>query len=354
MAWVGIIFDTDVALILTICWLAIKWQAKSLTKSQMVHAGLLIFLWLLFSIMIGSRGGPLRILMFVFFAGLAVNPRFKFSALRLTVLIGSFFVLNLIVYPMGTIIRHYKLGGVSFTQAVDDYKVRYLYPELKKSANFGEVSDLRRKYDESEVANEVGKKLRPTVTRLSVIDYSFTIFSKAPNEEVLNVYIRSSHALKNFANNLVPGEIYDDSTVNTSRVFPMAYRGYSLNKINKDYMSEPFTILGMAWILGKYWGVLILFGVAFGIQVLLSLVNVQSGNYAVYVKCVYLLTVICSGYMMFGIDHGLTFIAHFSVACLIACGLLELFDFVGRKIRQIRASVRPLETLPSTSSRHNL
>lgn len=343
MAWVGIIFDTDVALVVTICWLAIKWRAKSLTRSQMVHAGLLIFVWLLFSIVIGSRGGPLRILIFLFFAGLAVDPRFKFSVLRLTVLIASFFVLNSAVYAMGTIFRHYKIGDISFVQAIDDYKLSYLNPKLVNRANLGEMSDLRKRYYESEVVNEIGKKLRPTVTRLALIDYSFTIFSKTPNEEVLDSYIRSSYALKNFANNLVPGEIFDEAMVNTSRIFPMAYRGRSLDAINKGYMSEPWTIWGLAWILGKYGGVVILFGVAFGIQVLLSVVSTRSRNYAVYAKSVYLITVVSTGYMMFGIDHELSFVAHFSVSCLVACGLLELFDFIGRKILPTKASALIVE-----------
>lgn len=345
MAWVGIIFDTDIALLVTICWLAIKWRAKSLTKSQMVHAGLLIFLWLVFSIVIGSRGGPLRILIFLFFAGLAVDPRFKFSVLRLTVLIASFFVLNSAVYAMGTIFRHYRIGDISFMQAVDDYKLSYLNPKLANWANLGAMSDLRKKYYESEVVNEIGKKLRPTVTRLSLIDYSFTVFSKTPNEEVLDSYIRSSHALKNFANNLVPGEIFDEAIVNTSRVFPMAYRGRSLDEINKGYMSEPWTIWGMAWILGKYWGVVILFGVAFGIQALLSVVSARSRDYAVYVKCVYFITVISNGYMMFGVDHELSFVAHFSVSCLVACGLMALFDFVGKKIRPTKIPASTVEDI---------
>lgn len=343
MAWVGIIFDTDVALVVTICWLAIKWRAKTLTRSQMVHVGLLVFLWLLFSIVIGSRGGPLRILIFLFFAGLAVDPRFKFSVLRLTVLIASFFVLNSAVYAMGTIFRHYKIGDVSFAQAIDDYKISYTNPKLVNRPNVEEMSDLRKRYYESEMVNEIGKKLRPTVTRLALIDYSFTIFSKTPNEEVLDSYIRSSYALKNFVNNLVPGEIFDEAIVNTSRIFPMAYRGRSLDAVNKGYMSEPWTIWGLAWILGKYGGVVILFGVAFGIQVLHSVVSALSRNYAVYAKSVYFITVISTGYMMFGIDHELSFVAHFSVSCLVACGLLELFDFIGRHILPTKASALIVE-----------
>jgi len=309
----------------------------------MVHAGLLIFLWLLFSIAIGSRGGPLRILIFLFLAVLALDPRFKFSVLRLTVLIASFFILNSLVFAMGTIFRHYKLGDISLSQAIDDYKYNYLNPQLGNLANPVDISDLRKKYYESEMVNEIGKKFRPTVTRLSLIDYSFVIFLKPPNEEVLDFYIRSSHPFKNFANNLVPGEIFEEAMVNTSRVFPMAYRGRSLDAISKGYLSEPWTIWGMAWILGKYWGGLILFGVAFGIQVLLSVVSNQSKNYAVYVRCIYLMTVVATGYMMFGVDHELTFIAHFSVSCLIACGLLEMFDFIGRKRWPTKTSVLTVE-----------
>lgn len=332
MAWVKIIFDTDVALLITICWLAIKWRAKILSRPQMVHAGLLLFLWLLFSIVSGSRGGPLLILMFLFFVVLAIDPRFKFSVLRLTVLIGSFFILNSVVFAVGTIFRHYKIGNISFSQAIDDYKYSYVNPKLANSASRVAISDSRRKYYESELVTEIGKKVRPIVTRLSLIDYSFTIFAKTPNEEVLDFYIRSSHPFKNFANNLVPGEIFEDAMINTSRVFVMAYRGRDLDTVNKVYLSEPWTIWGMAWILGKYWGAVILFAAAFGIQASLSIVSGRAGNYAVYVRCVYFVTVITTGYMLFGIDHALTFIAHFSVSCLVACGLLKMFDLIGRKI----------------------
>ena len=119
----------------------------------------------------------------------------------------------------------------------------------------------------------------------------------------------------------------------------MAYRGRSVEEINKGYMSEPWTIWGMAWILAKYWGVVILFGVAFGIQALFSVVSARSGTYAVYAKCVYFTTVMANGYMMFGIDHELSLIAHFSVSCLVACGLLGLFDFIGKKVGLTKALV---------------
>lgn len=337
-AWVRIIFDTDVALLITICWLAIKWQAKSLTKAQMVHAGILVFTWLLFSIAIGSRGGPLRILIFLFFAGIAVNARFKFSLLKFTILILSFFVLNSVVFAVGTIFRHQKIGDITFSQAIDDYKQSYSNSKMAKGASFSGISDLRKKYYESELVIEIGRKLRPTIVRLSLVDYSFVIFAKKPNEEALDFYIRSSYPLKNFANNLVPGEIFDEAIVSTSRIFMIAYRGYTLDHIQKAYMSEPWTVWGMAWILGKYWGGFILFGVGFCVQALFSVVSSQALKYLVYVRCSYLVTVVSTGYMLFGIDHELSFIAHFSVACLVAFGLLQLFDLFGRKLKPLKVS----------------
>lgn len=97
-------------------------------------------------------------------------------------------------------------------------------------------------------------------------------------------------------------------------------------------MSEPWTIIGLAWIFGKYWGGIILLCYGLCAQLLFNVVRFQDNRYSTYLTCSFLITFVFSGYLLFGIDHYLTFIAHFSLATLIALAILELFDLILRKL----------------------
>ncbi|NDH68723.1 MAG: hypothetical protein EBY22_12630, partial [Gammaproteobacteria bacterium] len=248
MGWVGIIFDTDIALLLTICWATIQLRHQGMTKYQMVHVGLLVLIWLAFSVFIGSRGGPLRILNCLFLVNLAINPKFRLSIAKFVILTTIFFVVNFYVFIFGTIFRGFHLGADNITGAISGYQKKL---QEVQSISYGEVrpqviSDLRINFYESESLRDISIKLQRTVTRLALIDYPLVILSKSPDESVIDYYIKSMHPIKNFINNMVPGEIFEESMVNTSRVFTMAYRLTSLEAINQGFMSEPWTIWGMA------------------------------------------------------------------------------------------------------------
>ncbi len=152
-----------------------------------------------------------------------------------------------------------------------DMETIYHKPNLLDQYNKNKTNNaIRNRFYEFELVNYIGIKTQPIIRRLALIYYSLIIFSKTPNEEVVNNYLRSNHAFKQFANNLVPGEIFKDNMISTSRIFPMAYRDVSLDGINSGYMSEPWTIFGLAWILCNYWSVILLFIFGFVVQAVLS------------------------------------------------------------------------------------
>jgi len=343
MGWVGIIFDTDIALLLTICWATIQLRHQGMTKYQMVHVGLLVLIWLAFSVFIGSRGGPLRILNCLFLVNLAINPKFRLSIAKFVILTTIFFVVNFYVFIFGTIFRGFHLGADNITGAISGYQKKL---QEVQSISYGEVrpqviSDLRINFYESESLRDISIKLQRTVTRLALIDYPLVILSKSPDESVIDYYIKSMHPIKNFINNMVPGEIFEESMVNTSRVFTMAYRLTSLEAINQGFMSEPWTIWGMAWIFAKYYGIVLMFIVAFGLQASFNFISRVSRGYSVYVRTVYFIIAINIGYIMFGIDHWLTALAHFSLSCLIAYIAIWVLGSLGRSGSQKYDFKRP-------------
>jgi hypothetical protein len=345
MGWVGIIFDTDVALILTICWAWIQWRHQGLTKYQMLHVGLLVLIWLAFSVIVGSRGGPLRILNCLFLVSLVINPNFRLSIAKFVILIAAFFIVNFYVFTMGTIFRGYHLGADDFSGATILYNAKLLestklhrpvakLQQLPRSSSEGPLQelqgDLRRNFYKSESLLDIAMKMQRTVTRLALIDYPLVILSKNHDESIINYYIKSIHPIKNFINNMVPGEVFEESMVNTSRVFTMAYRFTSLQEVNEGFMSEPWTVWGMAWIFAEYYGIVLMFILAFGMQASLNYICRVSRRYYIYVNVVYFIVVINIGYIMFGIDHWLTAMAHFSLSFLIAYILVSVLGSLCR------------------------
>lgn len=335
MAWVGIIFDTDVALLLTICWAAIQLREEGMTRHQWGHVTLLVLLWLAFSIWVGSRGGPLRIMNCIFLISLAINPKFKLSFVRFAALIIFFFMINYFVFAAGTIFRGYHLGGNDLNAAIISHQAKLDERMTLAKPMKVEVSEVRTKFYDSDVLIYLAMKLQQTVTRLALFDYPIIIISKIPDGVVIDKYITSLHPMRNFINNMVPGEIFEDSMVNTSRVFTMAYRGTSLNAINEGFMSEPWTIWGMSWIFAKYFGIALMFAVSFGMQVGFNYVGRIFRGHAIFVRTVYFIIIINIGYIMFGIDHWLTAIAHFSISCFIAYLILVMFESLGARMGRL-------------------
>lgn len=338
MAWVGIIFDTDVALVLTICWGTIEWRRRGLKKLEVIHLVFLVAAWLIFSVVIGSRGGPLRVLSWIFFAALAVNPNFKLSVVRFLVVLAAFFIVNAYAYQMGSMFRAYHLGATDGTSSVDGFKVNSKEKIALLEAN---VSELRRSYYRSELLNDAALRVRPIATRLAIIDYPLTIITRPGNQEVLDHYVRSWHPVKNFINNMVPGEIFKDAMVNTSRIFTMAYRDRSLQAISEGYMSEPWTMWGMAWLLAGYGGLAIMFGVAFVLQAGYRLLDVDANGVGAYVRCIYFIIPLNIAYQMFGIDHWLTAVMHFSLASSIAYVTMLGIDRIFTKFRARPQAIEP-------------
>jgi hypothetical protein len=326
MGWVGIILDTDVALLITIFWGTYEGRSGRLNTKEKLILVMWILLWFIFSLVIGSRGGPLRIITIFFFAVLIINPLFKISITKFLSIFSLFLITNIFAFGIGTSLRmdamktkledklSYSAGGFN-TLSADEATL----------ATF-KNSVIRENFYKSKFVIEFAGKLSPIVTRLAVVDYPLQIISKSGNDDVLNYYMRSMHTFKNYINNMVPGEIFLESMVNTSRIFTMAYRGKSLNHINKGYASEPWSLFGLTWILAGYWGLLIMIAVPFILQTGMNYLNGYQNSFGIYIRFLYFLIPLNIAYHMFGVDHWLTVASHISIAFFIAYFIMRAID----------------------------
>ncbi len=301
MGWIVIAFDTDIALLITITWAALN---RELSKREKITVCILIAIWIFYSLLKGSRGGPLRILFILFFANLAINGNFRITLKKLASIIILFLVMNYLTFPIGTAIR-YHLGGIGdpTSQMQNDW-------DGKQKGYFASIFQ-----------------------RMGLIDYAIIISSRNADPEIINKYINSQYPLQNFANNLVPGEIFPESDVMTSRVFTRAYRGASEEHIRTHFLSEPWLIWGYSWLSAGFTGGLFLMLIWGALmQCGYNFLSIIPGQYSPYAIVSFSLFIFFNGLEMFGIDHWLTVAAHSSGALMISLIIMWSADMILNKI----------------------
>lgn len=333
--WLMRIFDTDVALLLIVVWSATS-LATGRSRPGLVLA--LLFVWLVVSIYLGSRGGPLRIFFLFGIAAIAIHGDPRVSMRRLLGILVLTFVASAAVYPLSTLIR-YTLGGVEMAtdQLASDW-TRNHCPILDRPVDQTATQTFLWSND---VVVDTAKALIPITTRLGVVDYPLIILSQTPDQAVIDRYLATGYALRNFANNMVPGEIFPDHDVMTSRVFTMAYRGAPESHIRQAFLSEPWTSWGYAWLKGGWIG---------GMFILAAFAAVSQAGYRAlglwipasarpYFLTTWLFIVTANGPLqLFGIDHWLTVAAHVFMALLTAMGFVWAGSFLAGRFGAVSSA----------------
>lgn len=317
MGWVMRIFDTDAALLILVVW-ALTLPKRSLATRIVILA--LLSAWLLMTIILGSRGGPLRMLILLGLVTLAICDDPRLSPRRLIAVVAMFFVANVAVYPISTIAR-FALGEVENpTVRASSEWIRNEFPPAPT-----EVSSIRSLLWSSEFVQQGTRNLLPITTRLGVVDYPLVIVSRVGASEVQRRYLSMDYALKNYINNMVPGELFPENDIMTSRVFTMAYRGASETHVRTYFLSEPWTSWGYAWIKGGFWGGLAVLGLlgALSQAGYRTALKFSGPMLAPYVATSWLFAVTLNGPLqLFGVDHWLTVASHFFMALATALGLI--------------------------------
>lgn len=305
--WLMRIFDTDVALLLLLVWTAVHLARKK--PNYWLLFGLLTT-WVIISVYMGSRGGPLRIFIVIGLAAIALRVDPEVTLRKLFLILALTFSANAVLYPISTAIR-YGLGEVEnpTSQLVVDWQRNTSPPPFDPQA----FSSAQHALWTNEFYIGFARAVAPITTRLGVVDYPLIIVNRPPDHDVINSYLSIGHSLRNYANNMVPGELFPDYDVMSSRVFTMAYRGYPESHIRQIFLSEPWTSWGYAWVKGGPIGGLFILATLTAISQIgyRFLGNIFPPSVAPYALTTWLFVVTLNGpVQLFGIDHWLTVASH--------------------------------------------
>ena len=355
IGWFTRLFSIDTALMISLVWLVAR---RDVTGTEWWTVALLVVVWLGITILGGSRGGTMRIAMIVFAVLAArhlihpITPRAFVAGVIVMALVsimggfsGHVFRLKHIVLEDPVAAAIYDFSRQDIYQRITPGELSLWTVEARADAEnaFGKIgrwrSYLRGQIDTPDtIYFTITERLNPILARLGMIDYGVQAMTREGDEAMLDKYIRSPYALKFIANSLVLGDVFGDVTIFTAQVFNIVYRGYDEAFAERYYLSEPWTIWGLAKILfGSWGGLLFLFAVGGLLQAGYAVTDLLPGESGLVARTMYLFIFVYGAINMFGIDHVVVVGIHYAISALSALSLLFVFSRLSQSFKARRA-----------------
>jgi len=282
----------------------------------------------------GSRGGAIRADMMIFIILLCIKGNFRvvfrYAAIFLVVLL-----LGYMIWPF---CMQKRIEVASIDRKIEAYKK--IYGITKEGA----AAERRRSYRTVKpnlrgllLYKNPQKHLSEVMNRMGVCDNEIIILSIDAEPKAKAKYMNMSYAAKNIANLILPGVVFKDAEINTSRVLPILYRAFNDEYLETGgYASDFYTPWGIFFLIFGWWkGWLMLFAAAAGAHGAYLLTMRFSGRFRYYMGA---LCVFSVSYMFFcnmGIDHWISCSVLILVSGAISLILLESGEFIFNKIKPL-------------------
>ncbi|MGP1255673.1 MAG: hypothetical protein ACTS10_14740 [Kiloniellales bacterium] len=324
IGWPTRFFNIDAALVVSIAWLLMRGDLRQSRYGWIVL--LLIVVWLVVSVMGGSRGGAMRIWMFGMVVIAAYHIRLRYSPMTFAAAALAMAIVSLGSGFAGHMVRLSNVGAgdplssAKFILSEQTIYQKYDYHEM----NGAKTYSMRFLDQPGTTYYSIAEIFNPILARLATIDYGVQVMTREGNQEVIDSYLRSPYFLKNIANRLVLGTPFPDAEFTTGQVFTAVYRENSINHVKQHYLTEPWTIWGLAILLfGFTGGLFFLFVCGALLQLGYALIQSLPGDIGLTASPVYLFLVVYGALNMFGLDDVAMVTIHFTIS--MSAGLLFLF-----------------------------
>jgi len=316
------LFGFDMAYFVVLIALFLRGRKEQGTYLMIVICSVL---YILYSSFLGSRSTGLRVLLMLFAILIATRPSFKAPLIRYCSIILILIVASLCVYPLAT-------------QRRFDINRQY-------QKTLDKVPPQERTRDGTDLYGDIPRLFITLSNRFQLIDYSILVLSQKGNPEEKSKYMKLDYALKSIMNYIVPGVIFQEAELDTSRVLAIIYRGFSEDYVKSHgHFSEFWTGWGLAYVLfGWYGGLAALCFAGFVLQLFYVLVHVISGKYRAYLASWYILLAPMLVYASSGLDHTVTTAGVLLLQTTVVVILLSLW---GTAFRWVRSPSRSNVTLP--------
>ncbi len=271
-----VVFNVDLVFFMGCATLLFK---RSIDKKSIFSAAFITAIYFVYFTVNGSRGTALRIVTLIIVILLCKIGNFKIQ-FKYVIVISLFLFLS------------YGLFAFATQKRID--KVKKYLPESVAEGSFYE--------DNVKKSKELFSKV---TSRLGLIDNAIIILSRDAEPSAKSKYMNMSYAGKNIANLILPGVVFKDAEMNTSRVIPVLYGVLSDDYLEGGgYYSDFYTPWGIFFLIFGWWtGWFMLLVAGMGIHFLYLFMMRFGGKYRYHAGALCLATFSQLFYSNMGIDH---------------------------------------------------
>lgn len=300
-------FELDSAFLFVVATLLFR--KKTVNKSGRGAVIMVVACYLFVTALAGSRVGALRvltafILIFIIIQG---NFRLKLAKFSSTILLLG--ALSLAIFPYATMSR----ARITARHYSNPYAYEY-------------------EIDVTKDIKTPGNLIARVLNRLGVLDYAILIVTQEGDPEAKGKYMNLLYPIKNIINYLVPGIVFPEAQIMTSRVIDIIYRGSYEPGMYERQFSEFWTLWGLAYVyFGWLGGLLAILFAGFIIHSLYALIIILfSGLYQFYLSLWFLGCGTIGVILNMGFDSAFTAIFFTLLQFVILYFYLLLISFIYR------------------------
>jgi len=308
--WLTHIFSGDIYIFAVMALLGFHFKDLHFKYKLYLYLSLLVYI--AYTLMLGSRGGILRLVIIAFVVAVAIyrDPEIKVRTMIQAAIV--VLILSICSYLIGTEIRELKRYscGDGIGETIREAAVSGIKSNIEDGYATNHVFTDKYKSDPRNLERPVFPiHVKKILDRLGEIDYAIGIVAIKPNEAFKNEYINFRYILKNITNNVLPGTPYPEAQLMTNNMFPVLYRNLTMEHVKENFLSEPFTIWGLSFIFfGYVGGLLFILISSISIQMLYLYISHKSEYFikgGSYIFKAYFLWIVAGGayFFTFGFDH---------------------------------------------------
>ena len=247
-------FDTVVFGILTLIFIRKNpYKDKKFFSNAFKIAFIFFILYQFYALFFGSRGGPIRVLIEFICIYLILKNNFPYRKGGITKILLAIFVLSLITFPLGNLIRSQIVANQSL-----------LLREPLKSNEITSNEITSNEITSNEINLKIKQNFSQIFDRLGIVDYAILLPFTAYDSSKMKQIINFKYIAKSTVNTFLPGNVFSEAPLITSRAINVIYRGYSIDFIQKNgYFSEYWTSPALLFILFGFFSIPLHFALGF-------------------------------------------------------------------------------------------
>ena len=308
--------------------LAITFIRKSAAKNRNIfssHLRLTLLFFLLYEcycVIFGSRGGFVRVFMQLLSIFIFLKDNFIYKKITTILIVVALFTLSIATFPLGTAIRDKIVSASSINLSN--------YVLYSNSDNLNVFSRHQNYKNTSLILDRIG-----------IIDYAILI-PFAPYDSVkMEHFINFTYIAKSLANTFLPGNIFHEAPLVTSRAINPIFRGYPIEyPESHGYFSEYWTSFALLFLLFGFLAIPLHFVLGFLMEYIYLLVANSAISYKQYYSVLYLFLIPFLVVFTMGFEHTLLTVAvvtfQFSFAILSINFLTTQFTNIRKYLKGLK------------------